>query len=66
MAAHLVPVLDIGRQRAPQRLKFPDRLLTIKLRHIVPKGAFELAIGLRVLRRGMDEPDAQVPTEGLQ
>src|SRR6266581_2872006 len=66
MAADLVPVLDIGRQRAPQRLEFPDRLLTIELRHIVPKRAFKLAIGLRVLWRGMDEPDPEVPTEGLQ
>src|SRR3989442_1383282 len=66
MAADLVPVLDIGRQRAPQRLEFPDRLLTIELRQIVPKRTLELAIGLRVLWRGMDEPDPQIPTEGLQ
>ena len=66
MAAHLVPILDVGRQRAPQRLKFPDGLVTIELRHIIAKRAFELAIGLRMLGRGMDEPDAQVATEGLQ
>src|SRR2546428_14131033 len=66
MAADLVPVLDIGRQRAPQRLEFPDRLLTIELRHIVPKRAFELAIGLRGLCRGTGDPDPQVPTEALQ
>src|SRR5262245_23532151 len=66
MAAHLVPVLDIGRQRAPQRLEFPARLLTIELQHIVPKGTLELAIRLGMLGRAVDEPDAQVPTEGLQ
>jgi hypothetical protein len=31
--------------------------LTIELRHIVPKCTFELAIGLRVLWRGMDKPN---------
>src|SRR5213083_2025287 len=66
MAAHLVAVLDVGWQRAPQRLKFTDGLVTIELRHIISKRTFELAVGLRVLGRGMDEPDAQVPTEGLQ
>jgi hypothetical protein len=38
----------------------------IELRHIVPKRTFKLAIGLWVLGCGMDKPDAQVPTEGLQ
>src|SRR6266446_3645547 len=66
VAADLVPVLDIGGQRAPQRLEFPDGLVAIELRHIVPKGAFELAIGLGVLRRGVDELDVQVTTEGLE
>jgi hypothetical protein len=66
MAAHLVPILDIGREDTAQCLEFPDGLVAIKLRHIVPKGAFELAIGLRVLGRGMDEPNPEVPTEGLQ
>src|SRR4051812_3210618 len=66
MAAHLVPVLDVGRQRTPQSLEFPDGLVAIKLWHIVSKRTFQLAIGLRVLRRGMDEPDPQVLTEGFQ
>jgi hypothetical protein len=48
MAADFVPVLDIGREGTPQRLEFPHGLLTIKLRHIVPKGAFQLAVGLWV------------------
>ena len=52
--------------RAPQRLEFPGRLLTRKLRHIVPKGAFELPMRLWVTRRGMDEPDPQVLTEGRE
>src|SRR6266851_2779591 len=66
MTTDLVPVLDIGRQRAPQRLELPGRLLTVELRHIVPKGAFQLPIRLWVTRRGMDEPDPQVPTEGRE
>ena len=63
---HLVAVLDVGWQGSAQRLEFPDGLVTIELRHIIAKRAFELAIGLRMLGRGMDEPDAQVATEGLQ
>jgi hypothetical protein len=66
VAAPLVPVLDIGGQRTPHRLEFPDGLVAINLWHIVPKRACELAIRLGVLGRGMDEPDTQVPTEGLQ
>src|SRR5437763_1632249 len=44
MAAHLVPILDVGWQRTPQRLEFPDGLVAIELWHIVSKRAFELAI----------------------
>src|SRR4051812_15796659 len=66
MAAHLVPTLDVGWQRTPQRLEFPDGLVAIELWHIVSKRAFELAIRLGVLRRAVDEPDPQVPTKGLQ
>src|SRR4029434_1532813 len=64
--ADFVAVLDIGWEGTPQCLEIPGRVLTIKLRHIVPKSAFELAIRLWVTRRGMDKPDPQVPTEGLQ
>src|SRR5215468_4000463 len=49
MAPHLVAVLDVGWQSPAQRLEFPDRLVTIELRHIIAKRAFQLAIGLRVL-----------------
>jgi len=66
MAADLVPVLDIGWEGTAQRLEFPDGLVAIEFGHIVPKSALQLAISLRVLRRGVDELDPQVSTEGLQ
>src|SRR5262249_4150575 len=66
MAPHLVAIPDVGWQGPAQRLEFPDRLVTIELRHIIAKRTFKLAIGLRMLGRGVDEPNAQVPTEGLQ
>jgi hypothetical protein len=66
VAADCVPVLDIGWQGTAQRLEFPDGLVAIEFRHIIPKGTFQLAIRLRVLRRGVDELDPQVPTEGLE
>jgi len=66
MAAHLVPIGDVGRQRAPQRLKFPDRLLAIERQHIVPEGACKLAVGLGVAWRCMDERDPQRATECRQ
>ena len=62
----LVAVLDVGRQCPPQGLEFPDGLVTIEFGHIIPKGALHLAIGLRVLWRGVDELDPQVVTEGFE
>jgi hypothetical protein len=56
--AHLIAVLDVDWQGPAQHLEFPDGLMTLELRHIIAKRTFKLAIGLRMLRRGMDEPNA--------
>jgi hypothetical protein len=66
VAADRIAVLDIVRERAPQRVEFPGGLLALECRQSVAKGTFQLAIGWRVMGRGMEKLAPQIRTAGLE
>ena len=55
--------MDIGRQIAAQRLEQLRRILGVKFAHIITEGALQLAVGLWVTDRGVNQADAEVVTE---
>src|SRR5215471_6408982 len=64
MPSDVIPIVDIGGERLPERLELPRGMLLVEVAHIVPERPLQFAIGLRVMEGGMDQPDTDVPAKG--
>jgi hypothetical protein len=55
---------DVRRHIMPQMIQEPLIVLPIEVPHVVLEGPLQFAVGLRVVDRGVDDADAEVPAEG--
>jgi hypothetical protein len=63
MAATLIPLGDVGRRGAPQIVEASLLALVIQLKHVVPQRSFPFALSLRMIDRGMKQPEPSLSTE---
>ncbi len=63
VSANVVSVMDVSGKVAPERLEKPWGMLLVKVAHVVAKSPFELPVGLGMVYRRVDQPDACLLTE---
>jgi hypothetical protein len=66
MALRIGAVVDMGRPIAAQGVKQPHVILPVEVPHVVPKRPLQLALGLWVCHRRMEQSHRQVCAKGRE
>src|SRR5262245_44594148 len=66
MSADFIPIANIGWECLRELLKHPCIELVVVFPSVIAEGSFQLAVGLRVTHRCMDESNTEVRAKGRE